>query len=259
MLFTPYQTALLSALPFLGTVSAALDPSCRPGGNFALKKWDLETSIDNGSGQPKVISGSELTPDTNACSNGWQDKGSAHQWFFTESTDGSMVMKAPGYSSSRPCIKWSGSNHCRTEFHETTAAWSTSNSLNRLHVKLSAGYGSNICIGQVFQSGTGFNKPYLELYYHPGSGDIIAGVATCPEGGNAGCNQAMTTVGNVAMGTVFTYDVQFEGGVLKVAINGKVTTLKTFFTTPKASFKFGNYNQGTDDASVHVFELSVQH
>ncbi|KAF2643656.1 alginate lyase 2 [Massarina eburnea CBS 473.64] len=258
MQFTTYQIAFVSILPIFSGLSSALNPSCRPGGNFDLKKWDLETPIDNGSGQPKVIPGSDLTPAGDACKNGWQDKGSDHQWFFKESTDGSMVMKAPGYSSSRPCIKWSGSNHCRSEFHEDTAAWSTTSGTNRLHVKLSAGYGTKICIGQVFQSGTGSNKPYLELYYNS-NGDVVTGVATCPGGANDGCGQDTTTIGNVPFNTQFTYDLQFEGGVLKAGVNGNLKTLKTFFTTPKASFKFGNYNQGTDDASVHIFELSVQH
>jgi hypothetical protein len=34
--------ALILALPFFSSrVAAALDPSCRPGGNFDLSKWAL--------------------------------------------------------------------------------------------------------------------------------------------------------------------------------------------------------------------------
>ena len=78
--------ALIHALPFSSSrVAAALDPSCRPGGNFDLSKWALETSIDNGKGQPLVISAQQLSGGNNGCKDGWQDKGSNHQWFFTVS------------------------------------------------------------------------------------------------------------------------------------------------------------------------------
>jgi len=280
---------LFAALPFLSGLASALDPTCRPGGNFDLSKWELETSINNGNGQPLVISAKDLSGNGNGCANGWQDKGSEHQWFFTvrgsfspvflsrprrepllttvgpppraqETTDGSLVMKAPGYSEDRPCIKWSGSNHCRTEFHEAKpASWAPTAGLNRLHVKLVGIRGSNVCIGQVFQVGGEANKPYAELYYHGGDGKIEIGVATCPGGANAGCGQHLTTLGKVPLNTPFSYDIRFEGNVLKAGINGAVQTLQTYFTTPGANFKVGNYNQGTDDSSVHLLELTTQH
>jgi len=94
-----------------------------------------------------------------------------------------MVMKAPGYSKYRPCIKWSGSNHCRTEFHEVKpTSWSPNDARNRLHVKLVGIQGSNVCIGQVFQVGSSANRPFCELYYNGKDGSIKMGVATCPWG-----------------------------------------------------------------------------
>jgi hypothetical protein len=169
-----------------------------------------------------------------------------------------MVMKAPGYSKDHPCIKWSGSNHCRTEFRETSpASWSPSAATNRLHVKLVGIRGSNVCIGQVFQAGGSANKPFAELYYQDGT--VLMGVATCPGGANDGCGQDLQKLGTVALGTPFTYDIRFEGNVLKAGINGQVNTLRTHFTTPGAMFKVGNYNQGTDDASIHILELTTQH
>jgi len=78
-----FQTALIAALPFLDGVAAALNPACRPGGNFDLTKWDLETPINDGNGRPKVIKAAELNGNGDGCNKGWQDKGSDHQWFFT--------------------------------------------------------------------------------------------------------------------------------------------------------------------------------
>jgi len=72
----------------VAVVEAALNPGCRPGGNFDLSKWALETPIDNGKGQPLVISTQQLSgggSGKDGCKNGWQDKGSDHQWFFTVS------------------------------------------------------------------------------------------------------------------------------------------------------------------------------
>ena len=41
-------STFIITLSLLGGLAVALDPNCRPGGNFDLTKWDLETSIDNG-------------------------------------------------------------------------------------------------------------------------------------------------------------------------------------------------------------------
>jgi len=78
-----YQTTFIVALPFLGSLAAALNPKCHPGGNFDLSKWGLETPIDDGKNQPLVISAAQLSAGNDGCNNGWQDKGSDHQWFFT--------------------------------------------------------------------------------------------------------------------------------------------------------------------------------
>src|SRR3569833_170551 len=170
-----------------------------------------------------------------------------------------MVMKAPGYSKEHPCIKWSGSNHCRTEFHESSPPpWSPSGGTNRLHVKLVGIRGSNVCIGQVFLSGVTANKPLAELYYWA-NGTVIMGVATCPGGANDGCHQDLQPLGVVPLNTLFTYDIWFENNVLKAGVNGDMKTLRTSFTPPRAFFKVGNYTQGEDDASVHIWELTTQH
>lgn len=75
--------------------AAALDPSCAPGGNFDLTVWELELPIGPSQGDPTTISSSQLQN----CS-GYQDPG--HQYFFTESGDGALVMKAPSPSN----CKW---------------------------------------------------------------------------------------------------------------------------------------------------------
>ena len=105
--------SVTSAVAFLAVPLTlfALNP---PGSNFNLSYWDLETPVGNGS--PMIVSSSQLQ---NGFVNG--------AYFFTNSSDGSMVMKEPGTN----CTAWSGT-HCRTEFREVSpsngqyTSWSSS-------------------------------------------------------------------------------------------------------------------------------------
>lgn len=147
MLALKSNKALLAFALWL-TTAAALDPSCAPGGNFDLSKFFLQ--LPSGStNKPDQISSSQLE----GC-NGYQDPG--HKYFFTESGDGAMVMKAPGGGK---CATFPGAPRCRTEFGENNA-WSSTASKNRLTADLLVSGGSSICIGQVFQSNSN-NKPLV--------------------------------------------------------------------------------------------------
>ncbi|KAJ8133193.1 hypothetical protein O1611_g433 [Lasiodiplodia mahajangana] len=230
-------------------LAGALDPSCAPGGNFDLSKWELQLPIGNGS--PQIIPPAQLV----GCS-GYQDPG--HHYFFTESGDGALVMKAPGTPSKTGCVKFAESEHCRTELGEK-ATWSPNTGTNRLFADLVGTNVHNICIGQVFQADSGFNKPFAELYY-TSDGKIQFGTAKVAAGGGG---QDLQLIGTVPVGTRFTYEVRFEGGQLLARINNNAfITLKTYFTTPKAFFKAGNYNQDlatTETADLHFFQLTITH
>ncbi|KAH8157232.1 hypothetical protein CIB48_g11010 [Xylaria polymorpha] len=147
-------TGNFTILASLG-IAEALNPSCAPGGNFDLSKWELQLPIGNGS--PQIVPPAQLV----GCS-GYQDPG--HHYFFTESGDGALVMKAPGSPSQTGCVKFAESQHCRTELGEK-ATWSPNTGTNRLFADLVGTNVHNICIGQVFQADSGFNKPFAELYY----------------------------------------------------------------------------------------------
>jgi len=69
----------------------------------------------------------------------------------------------------------------------------------------------------------------------------------------------MQSLGTVPLGAPFSYDIWFEGAVLKAGLNSNMQTLMTHFATPGAAFKVGNYSQGTDDASIHLFGLTTDH
>ncbi|KAM0479057.1 hypothetical protein ACHAPX_005037 [Trichoderma viride] len=162
-----------------------------------------------------------------------------------------MVMKAPGGGN---CATFPGAPRCRSEFGETNP-WSSSAATNRLTADLLVTGGSSICIGQVFQSNSN-NKPLAEVYYN-GNGQITVGVEFVAAGGQG---QDLNQIGTVSPGTRFHYELRFESGALQFSLNGGAfKTLKQYFTTDRAFFKMGNYNQGGDDSDIHVFGLTVQH
>ena len=93
--------------------------------------------------------------------------------------------------------------------------------------------------------------------YYSRSGDVTIGI----EQTRAGDDQIVHTVGNVAVGTPFTYVLGYEKGVLSVSVNGRTTTaLPTYeLGAPRSFFKVGNYNQGRSASSVHFFGIDIEH
>jgi hypothetical protein len=98
-------------------------------------------------------------------------------------------------------------------------------------------------------------KPVCELYYNS-NGDISIGVEQTISGGD----EVFTSLGNVPLGTSFTYELEYSTNLLKVAINGVFQTLDTFeLDAPPSYFKVGNYNQGSTPSDVHIFSIFVEH
>ncbi|KAI9752119.1 MAG: hypothetical protein M4579_005757 [Chaenotheca gracillima] len=245
------NVGLLLSLPLILQSVLALDPSCRPGGNFDLSPWKLQLPIGS-SGSPTTISSSELQ----GC-QGYQDP--SRQYFFTESGDGALVMKVPGSPSSSGCVTTTNSKHCRTELRES-ASWDPNASKNQLSATLSvptpddSGHGT--VIGQIHMDDSVSTKPVAELYYNT-NGDLAMGVEQTRSGGN----EKFTTVGNVPRGTKFSYKIVYQNNVLSVSINGgSAKTLSTYsLNAPKSYFKAGNYNQGDSASDVHFFAISLSH
>lgn len=174
-----------------------------------------------------------------------------------------MVLLAPGNPDLTGCATTSGSEHCRTELREVVkgsganAAWSPKGTntltVNMKVVKSDDGT-HGTAIGQVFASEA--SKPLAEMYYSP-SGDIVVGVKP-----DADSNQVVTKLGNVPVGTYFTYVLNYSNNKLSISINGKSTSLSTFsWNSPASYFKAGNYNQGQSAASseVRISAINVVH
>lgn len=229
--------------------TGSLDPSCAPGGNFDLGYFNLQLPV----GGPDIIRSKQLQ----GCS------GYTGDTFFTDKTTGEMVLLAPGNPDLTGCATTSGSAHCRTELREVVkgsganAAWSPkgTNSLTVSMKVVTSDDGTHgTAIGQVFASAA--SKPLAEMYYSP-SGDIVVGVKP-----DADSNQVITSLGNVPIGTQFTYELNYSNDQLSISINGNATALDTFsWDSPACYFKSGNYNQGKSAASseVHIYSIDVVH
>ncbi|KAL1963013.1 hypothetical protein VTN77DRAFT_8761 [Rasamsonia byssochlamydoides] len=250
----PARTLL--SLAALATLSSALNPSCAPGGNFDMSYWELQLPIGS-TGDPTTIPSSELQ----GC-DGYQN----YSYFFTESGDGALVMKVPGSPSSSGCVTTPNSQHCRTELREmdpstgAAASWDPNAATNRLQVTLAVEQPDNsqygTVIGQVHIDDSVSSKPVCELYYNS-NGDLTMGVEQTRSGGD----EVFTQVGNVPVGTQFTYEIRYESNVLSVSINGGAQQeLSTYsLDAPPSYFKAGNYNQGSSASDVHFFAITVQH
>jgi hypothetical protein len=248
-----FLQSLLPLSLYLAFSAQVLDPTCAPGGNFDLSPWELQLPIGT-PGNPTTISSSSLQ----GC-NGYEDP--AHQYFFTESGDGALVMKVPGSPSSSGCVTTTNSLHCRTELREINpSSWDPTAGTNSLNVTLAVEMPDNsthgTVVGQIHIDDSVSSKPVCELYYNL-EGTLTMGVEQTLSGGN----EVYTQVGSVPVGVVFSYEISYATNVLSVSIDGgEAQVLSTNdLDAPLSYFKFGNYNQGDDASDVHFFAISVSH
>ncbi len=236
----------LGAVALVPLTLYALNPKVPPGSNFNMTYWELQLPIGS-TGNPTIESSSALQ-------NGYQN----FSYFFTESGDGAMVMKDPGVN----CVTTPNSAHCRTELREVNpgngqaASWSPNNALNRLKATVKVtNAGDETVIGQIHIDDSVSSKPVCELFYNS-NGDIHIGVEQTRSGGN----EVRTFLTNIPVGTQFTYEIEYNANVLKVAINGSFQTLSTFsLDAPKSYFKAGNYGQHPIASDVHFLALTIEH
>jgi hypothetical protein len=234
------------------TPASGLNPNVAPGGNFDLSIWQLQLPVGS-PGAPTTIQPAQLKGP-----NGYTNP----TYFFTDKNDGSMTFWAPEKGVTTP-----NSNYARSELREMNAGGSAADWRLAGSHKLSANLRiasvtKNVCVGQVhLGSGGSSTKPLLELYYRP-NGDIILGTENSPDGG-----QTLHTVGNVPLGTKWSYVIAIAGGnTIKLTVNGSTTSyaIPSSFNQYGMYFKAGSYNQSSSDsttngAKVKFYSLTVSH
>jgi Alginate lyase len=237
----------IAALLLVPMALHALDGSAPPGSNFNLSYWEL--AIPTGpSGNPTIISNSSLE---NGYTNG--------SYFFTNSSDGAMVMKQPGSN----CTKFSGSSYCRTEFHEVDpnsgneTSWSPSGT-NKLNATLKVTtVGSGVVVSQVFLDDSA-HKPLGELEYKS-NGDLCLNVEKTEAGG---AGETPYCVGSAPVGSWFSYELSYTGNKLSMTFDGGT---RQYIPVPSALqginafFKAGDYGQSSSATDVHFTNLTISH
>ncbi|KAJ4346934.1 uncharacterized protein N0V89_010867 [Didymosphaeria variabile] len=198
------------------------------------------------------ISGSKLA----GCS-GYKSK----DVFFTNTSDGALVLKVCGSSDSCGCVTTKNSKHCRTELREKSPnSWSPKASVNRLHASLKVvkadGSAHGTVVGQIHVDDSVSKKPVCELFVNE-KGEVTMGVEQVPDESSL----KMTKVGKVKIGKQFEYEIRYENGKLSVSIDGgEQKVLGTGgLKSPLSYFKAGNYNQGNSPSEVHFYSIDVQH
>lgn len=232
---------------------AALNPHVSPGGNFDLSVWELQEPVGS-PGSPTTISPTQL-----AGPNGFHDA-----YFFTDPVDGAMTFWDPENG-----VTTANSNYPRSELREMTPGGQLANwPVTGTHV-LSATVKAtmipdHVAVGQI-HLGTGTpasTKPLLELFYFA-SGAIVLGIEQTPAGGN----EVQHPVGNVPLGTKWSYVIGLSGNAITLIIDGGATqafAMSSTFNQENMYFKAGDYDQSvgtsaTIGAKVHFYALRIAH
>jgi alginate lyase len=233
-------------------VAPALSATVAPGGNFDLSRWELQLPIGS-PGSPTTISPAKLEG-----SNGFTD-----QYFFTNTTDGSMSFWDPENG-----VKTPNSNFARSELREmntngTAAAWSIPGTHTLTATVKATLIPDHVAVGQIhLGENSGSTKPLLELFYYK-NGDIKMAIEQTPAGGN----EVLHTVGNVPLGAKWNYVIGLSGSnTISLKLNGTNHTwpLPSSFNGFTMYFKAGDYDQSSGSSStigakVQFYALTIKH
>ena len=118
-------------------------------------------------------------------------------------------------------VTTANSSYPRSELREMDSSgqdanWFPSGTTNTLSASLKViKVPDHVCVGQIHLGSGGSTKPLLELFYYS-SGEIEIGIEQTPAGGN----EILYQVGNVSLGTEWSYKIGLSGSTISLSING---------------------------------------
>jgi hypothetical protein len=227
----------------------SLDPKLPPGKNFNLAPFKLQTLNPS-------LAFFEMASDSLV--NGYSSK-----WFYTDTTDGSMVFTTPENGGTT-----SGSSYPRNELRQTSAGanWKLTDTTTKIltaSCKVTKAP-ATVVIGQVH--GSNDNSELVELEWMGNSAGNCKVSAMFQTNNSAGSNYFVDLATGLSPGSLVTYELKMKGGVLSVTVNGKTGiqtyTTQYYGTTDGYYFKAGNYLQyrntsSTTISEVHFYTLTV--
>jgi hypothetical protein len=249
--FSLVSSAVVQRNAYHALGARALNPTCAPGGNFNFTHWHLQLPIGT-TGDPDTITSAELA----GCSGYTQS-----DFFFTDRTDGTMVMIVPGNPTTSGCVTTPNTAFCRTELREESPmSWEPTAATNRLTATVTVVKADNsthgTIIGQIHMDSSVSTFPVAKLYCSS-AGAVTIGVHKSVDGGT----EYRTSLATIPLGTSFTYELIYELGVLSVSINGATAQVISLgnLGSPLSYFKAGNYNQGGTPSEIHFAAVSIVH
>jgi hypothetical protein len=244
--FTAFVAPLLIiavSFPAMG-----LDPKLPPGKNFNLAPFKLQTLNAN-------LAFFEMAADSLV--NGYTSK-----WFFTDTTDGSMVFVTPENGGTT-----SGSSYPRNELRQTSAGagWKLTDTTTKIMTascKVTKAPGT-VVIGQIH--GSNDNSELVELEWMGNSAGNCKVSAMFQTNNSAGSNYFVQLASGLSLGSLVTYELKMKSGTVTVTVNGKAGsetyTTQYYGTTDGYYFKAGNYLQTSSSSSttseIHFYTLEV--
>lgn len=243
------------AIGIASTASAATTPALSttvaPGGNFDLSHWEIQLPIGS-PGSPTTITAPQLEG----------PKGFTDKYFFTNTTDGSMSFWDPENGVTTP-----NSNFSRSELREmnadgSQAAWLAPGTHTLSATLKVTQVPDHVAVGQIhLGQNSGSTKPLLELFYFK-NGNVDMAIEQTPAGGN----EVHHVVGNVKLGTKFSYVIGLNATTISMTLNGTTKTfaLPSSFKGFTMYFKAGDYDQtsgssSTVGAKVQFYALTIKH
>ena len=234
-----------------GGGGGGLNPSVAPGGNFNLSLWELQLPIGS-AGAPTTILPAQLEG-----AGGFQDS-----YFYTDTTDGAMTFWDPENG-----VTTANSSYARSELREMTSSGAAANWFPAGNHTLSATLKvtqvpNHVAVGQIHLGSGGSTKPLLELFYYS-NGNVVMSIEQTPAGGNS----VPYTVGNVPLGTKWSYTIGLSGSTISLVLNGgaaQTWQMSSTFNGYGMYFKAGDYDQTSGSSSsvgarVSFYALSISH
>lgn len=219
--------------------SNAQDPTKPPGKNFDLSAWKLQTLSETDQSFLEITNSSQLEVYTS-------------YFFYTDSFDGSMVLKCPSNGGTTSA----GTKYPRVELRQLGdgANWSLSDRNEhylaaQCKVLDVAQVKPQTIIGQIH--GSEKNSEMLKLRwtgYQPGECFIEARFQT---NDNEGSEYGVKLAEGLSLGDMIEYTITMKEGLVNVTINGNSASQKYtsqfYGTSDRYYFKSGNYIQWNDD------------
>jgi hypothetical protein len=249
---SPPSSAGAGAAAAFANARPQLSTKVAPGGNFNLSLWSLQLPIGS-AGDPTIIQPAQLEG-----SSGFQDS-----YFYTNTSDGGMEFWDPENG-----VTTANSSYPRSELREMDSSgqdanWFPKGTTNTLDASLKVlQVPDHVCVGQIHLGSGGSTKPLLELFYYA-NGDIKMAIEQTPAGGN----EKQYSVGQVPIGTKWSYKIGLTNTTISLVVNSgstKTWQMSSTFNGYGMYFKAGDYDQSVGSSSsvgakVEFYSLSFAH